>query len=187
MINIAPYPIAEVDDEPGKQKFFFQSTGKTPIVKAVEYTRIQDHGLGGLYNLGFGDYDRASGTIVDDANSNNDDMRKVFSTVLDTILEFFKDHPFDTIVVQGSDSGETFAQQCKATCTHRKCVTTCKNMDRRISAYHYYVDKNMESLKNTYMFFGYIRALNRLVSYQVNVKYDAIFVSQKHPITFASS
>ncbi|MBO2010869.1 DUF6934 family protein [Hymenobacter negativus] len=185
MKTISTYPIIEADDEPKSRKFFFESTGKQSIVKAVEYSFVMEYGLGGLYNLAFGDYDRATGAISDDKNSNNDDIWPVLNTVVNTVPTFFSEHPFATITVQGSDSGAEFEEQCKAICANKRCAGGCRNVDRRIKAYRFFVDRNYEELKQTYVFSGYISALQRVVPYQRNVKYDAIFVSKKQPITFA--
>ena len=180
MNNVAPYPIEEEEDS-GKQKFFFESTGQKSIIKTIEYSYIQNFGLGGLYNLGFGDYDPATGAVSDDINSNNGDLWSVASTVLSTIPLFFEDHPYDTISVQGSDSIAGFEAECRQTCTqiHRRCKAGCKNLDRRINTYRYFLDKNHDELAQTYAFGGYIAALRRIVPYQAKVKYDAVLVSRK--------
>lgn len=185
MNNVETYPLEE-DEE--KKKFSFQSIGKEDIIKTVEYTFLQDFGIGGLYNLGFGDFDPATGLVDDDDNSNNDDIYTVLGTVLSTVPKFFADNPYDTITVQGSDSGPVFVQHCKQTCVNKRCVgTTCRKEGRRIRTYRYFVDKNYEELNKTYSFFGYIRALKRRVPYQAHVKYDAVFVSKRYPVNFVSS
>lgn len=179
MKNITTYALREAEDEPRNRKFFFKSTGKITIVKAVEYMYVQPYGLGGLYNLAFGDYDKATRSIIDDTNSNNDDMRSVMNTVLSTIPLFFSEYPYDTIAIQGSDSGAEFEMQCKQTCTNKRCSATCRNADRRIKSYRYFVNKNYDELKESYVFSGYIRALQQKFSYMPDVKYDAVFVSKK--------
>ncbi|WP_426059969.1 DUF6934 family protein [Hymenobacter sp. B1770] len=179
MKNISTYPLREADDEPKNRKFFFKSIGKLTIVKVVEYMYVQPYGLGGLYNLAFGDYDKATRSIIDDTNSNNDDIRPVMNTVLSTIPLFFDEYPYATIAVQGSDSGAEFEIQCRITCLNKRCDATCRNADRRINSYRYFLNKNYDELKETYVFSGYIRALSQKFPYRPDVKYDAVFVSKK--------
>nr|WP_233244156.1 hypothetical protein [Brumimicrobium oceani] len=72
-------------------QFIFESKGVRTIVKAIEYSFIRNISGRKVYNLGFGDFNEKSGLLIDDINSNNGDMRKVFNTVLNTIPIFFCD------------------------------------------------------------------------------------------------
>jgi len=112
MHGIASYTTTSAKDDASKRKFFFESTGDSSIIKVVEYTAIQRVGQRVIYNLGFGDYDEATGHVTDQVNSNNGDMLRVFSTVLSTVPLFFVSNPYDVIVVQGSDSDESAAAAC---------------------------------------------------------------------------
>jgi len=51
-------------------KFLFISTGVKKVVKVVQYSYISDLLGKDVYNLGFGDYDIDSDTILDDVNTN---------------------------------------------------------------------------------------------------------------------
>ena len=91
MNNIPAYKIQLISNQ-SKIQYLFESNGITSIIKAIEYAPFKKQNGKTLYNLGFGDYDLSNKTITDDVNSNNGDMRKVFSTVLDTVPLFFKTH-----------------------------------------------------------------------------------------------
>lgn len=180
MTSIEPYPTQADKSEAKKKRFFFVSDGKEEIVKAVDYTFIQPYGPGSLYNFGFGDFDPETDTIVDDANSNNGDMRQVFSTVLSTVPLFFATNPKDTIAVAGSDSGNDFARHCLTTCKNKRCNDFCKNVDRRINTYRYYIDKNRTALDQTYSFFGYTKDPVQVLPYEEGSIYDAVFICRKN-------
>ncbi len=136
-------------------RYFFASIGTATIVKAIEYAPIQEVQGKVVYNLGFGDYDEETDDIVDDINSNNGDVYIVFNTVLNTIPDFFTQHPNDIVYVSGSDSNDGFAEKCRITCRKRtKCVKDCAKIDRRINTYRYYVDKNFDELSESYTILG---------------------------------
>lgn len=124
-------------------KFFFISTGERDIIKAIEYRYVQPFGDRPLYNLGFGDYDLETNTTSDTSVSNNGDHFPVFHTVLGTIPRFFEVNPGAIIMVRGSDHGTDFADNCRLTCK-KKCEERCRNLDRRINAYRWYVNKNLK-------------------------------------------
>src|SRR5215210_4179188 len=96
----------EEELDAGKLKYYFESTGQTTVVKAIEYSPILQISSRQVYNLGFGDYDENTNTVSDDSISNNGDAYKVFNTVLNTIPAFFAKNPGGIIFVQGSDSGD---------------------------------------------------------------------------------
>ena len=180
MHGTEPYATTSADDVVRRHKFFFESVGNNRIVKLVEYTAIQQAGDRVVFNLGFGDYEAATGRVSDQANSNNGDMLRVFSTVLSTVPLFFGHHPNDVVVVQGSDSDESAALVCLATC-RKKCVGRCKNIDRRIKTYRYFVEKHFAELTKEYVIFGsYKDDLDDFVQYCVGEEYAAILVYRKH-------
>src|SRR5258707_986187 len=74
-------------------RYFFLSEGKGSIIKIIQYTYIQDLLGRKLYNLGFGDYDLRTGSILDDLTPNNGDPYRIFHTVLSTIPSFFNIFP----------------------------------------------------------------------------------------------
>lgn len=160
-------------------RFLFESTGIKSIVKAVEYAPFKVINGTTLYNLGFGDFNEQDGSLIDDINSNNGDMRRVFSTVLDTVPKFFLATKNAALWVQGSDSEKAFMLKCKLSCT-KKCTDTCKNQGRRIKAYRYFVDKHYEALCKEYLFYGLSSNDNQtIVEYMPNNTYQGILVFKK--------
>ena len=155
MKTLPIYHIEQIEDEI-KIQYLFASIGEKTIIKAIEYSPVTTLGARTVYNLGFGDYDEANGTIIDDINSNNGDIYIVFNTVLSTVPVFFETNPDAVIIVSGSDSHEDFINNCLPDC-RKKCVDKCKNYQRRIKAYRYYVDKNFDELCKEFIFLGVIK------------------------------
>ncbi|WP_291131772.1 DUF6934 family protein [Flavobacterium sp. UBA7682] len=178
MNNLPSYK-AEKTAEEIKIQYLFESVGTKNIIKAIEYTPVTVMGGRTVYNLGFGDYDEALGTIIDDVNSNNGDMYIVFNTVLSTVPMFFEKNEDSVIIVSGSDSHNEFINNCLPTCK-KKCINECKNYQRRIKTYRYYVNKNFEQLSEEYIFFGRnIAKANTFVQYIPDNHYDDILVYKK--------
>ena len=162
-------------------KYLFISIGKTVIVKAIEYQFVEQYHAGSLYNLAFGDYDLESGQLNDLSDSNNGDHYAVFNTVLGTIPAFFESNPDATMMVQGSDTKQEYVQQCMANC-NKGCVDNCKNTERRINAYRYYVDKNCDDLIKEYEFEGGLTQIDGTVKkegYVKDKKYDTVFCKKR--------
>lgn len=158
-------------------KYLFESTGEKNIIKVIEYSFIREVSGIKIYNLGFGHYH--NGLLVDDSNSNNGDMRKIFNTVLSTVPKFFREINDAAIFVQGSDSISNFQQKCQPTCK-KNCVDYCKNYNRRIRTYCYYVNKYFTKLNEEYMFFGYVSNENSIfVNYLPGNEYLGILVVKK--------
>ena len=88
-------------------RYRFLSTGRKPVEKIVEFTPLA---MKNLYNLGFGDL-LANGKIDDKANSNNEDIIKVFSTIINIIKDFSEENPDSKIVFRGSTKGRTALYQ----------------------------------------------------------------------------
>ncbi|WP_246454775.1 DUF6934 family protein [Hyunsoonleella aquatilis] len=153
MNNITAYKTELLDTGTKKLQYLFESKGNQSIIKAIEYTPVTKRDGRTVYNLGFGDYEEETGTILDDINSNNGDMWKVFSTVLNTVPKFFQENKNSAIWVQGSDSAEDFMALCQPTCA-KNCDEECRNFNRRIKTYRYYVNKNFVELSKEYVFFG---------------------------------
>lgn len=162
-----------------KIQYFFESSGKEKIIKVIEYSLIDFIGGTAVYNLGFGDFDQKNNNFHDDVNSNNGDLYKVFNTVLNTVPLFFQKFPEVVIMVSGSDSHEAFQKTCHPTCK-KNCADVCKNADRRIKIYRYFVDKNYHELSLGYQFFG-LNSLtdNTFVQYLPNINYDKILVYKR--------
>ena len=163
-------------------QYFFMSEGGTDIIKAIQYSYVQEFLDKSLYNLCFGDYDADTDTILDDSNSNNRDHYRVFNTVLSTIPNFFVSYQNAMMVVQGSDSKPEFIKNCRPTCKKKCAEGECRNSHRRINIYRSYVDKNFEALEVDYIFYGGKRnAENQIVieDYQKGEKYDSVFLMKK--------
>jgi hypothetical protein len=169
------------DDTRNEMTFFFISKGETDIIKAIQYSFVQDLNGRHLFNLGFGDYDLENDKIRDDIDSNNNDVYKVFNTVMSTIPLFFEKHKNDYLIVNGSDGHKDFISQCILDCI-KKCTSECKKFNRRITVYRGYVDKNYESLCTDYQFFGGIKDEFGNVtfdSYERHKKYDSVLLLNK--------
>ncbi|QRR03547.1 DUF6934 family protein [Dyadobacter sandarakinus] len=174
------YELQELDIRTG-YRFLFVSVGSKTILKAVRYTYARTFEDKKVYNLGFGDYDIKTGTIVDQAKSNNGDAYKVLQTVLSTIPYFFEKNPDAMVLVQGSDSDPAFAERCRKTC-NKHCFTTCKRFRQRIKVYRSYVEKNFGDLSISFWFLGGFLSINRDVEIQRYVpgrEYDAILFFRK--------
>lgn len=174
------YDIKQIQDEI-KIQYLFASVGRRTIIKVIEYSPVTTIGSRTVYNLGFGDYDETNinGAIIDDSNSNNGDIYIVFNTVLSTVPIFFKTNPDAVIIVSGSDSHQDFINNCLPNC-RKKCVEQCKNYQRRIKTYRYYVDKNFDELCKDFIFFGRNKNTeSTFVQYIPNQDYVDILVYKK--------
>ena len=174
------YPTVEVYDA-FSRKYIFISTGINVIIKAVEFQCIEPSQEEQLFNLAFGDFDLATGQFNDLVDSNNGDHYAVLNTVLSTIPAFFERNPNATMMVQGSDSKQEYVDICKITC-RKKCGDKCKNTERRISAYRYYVDKNYIALNKKYQFLGGATQFDGTILKEEYVKgkaYDTVFCKKR--------
>jgi hypothetical protein len=82
------------------------------IEKIVQYSKLTMPSIGTVYNLGFGDL-TADGNISDTVNSNNGDMKKVLSTVANTVYDFTEHYPNQFIFAHGSTPIRTKLYQRK--------------------------------------------------------------------------
>ena len=176
--NSKSYDLEEISHEVNP-KFIFISVGNEDIIKAVEYQYTEQDLYGGkLYNLCFGDYIIDDDKIDDKINSNNGDVYTVFYTVLSTIPKFLTDNPNSTIMVSGSDTSKDFVENCKNLCL-KNCNEDCKNANRRIKAYRYYVNKNYEELIKEYEFWGGLELPDGKIfaeQYVKNKEYNSVFL-----------
>lgn len=174
------YEIEEQKSE-GDIKFFFVSKGREDVIKAIHYSFVQELNGKNVYNLGFGDYDLEADTIIDNANTNNGDVYKVFNTVLSTIPIFFENRKDDMLMVLGSDGRPQFIENCRQTCT-KKCDAECRNFNRRINIYRNYVDKNYTQLDLDYQFVGgFVDEFSQTIleDYICEKKYDVVLVFRR--------
>ena len=158
------------------------SEGKEDIVKAIQFSYLQDLNTQPVYNLGFGDYNIETDALVDTTNSNNGDHYRVLNTVLSTIPPFLETYPNAVLMVHGSDGRPDFEANCKATCT-KNCIMECKNFKRRINIYRRYLDKNYDELNADYQFKGGVFQQNGdiyLEDYIPRKIYDAVLLSKRN-------
>lgn len=182
MINEKLVYSLQIDNSRNEMTFFFISKGEKDIIKAIQYSFVQELYGKQLFNLGFGDYDLENDKIRDDIDSNNNDVYKVFNTVLSTIPLFFEKHKSDFLIVNGSDGHKEFINQCLSSCI-KKCTNNCKKYNRRISVYKGYVDKNFDLLCIDYQFFGGIKDIFGNVAfenYKKFNKYDSVLLLNKN-------
>lgn len=85
------------------ERYAFTSLGKQKIDKAVEFTATDKQDL---YNIAFGDQ-LPDGTIDDIVESNNGDIVKVLSTVVQILRTFTTEFHDATIVFVGSSEERT--------------------------------------------------------------------------------
>jgi hypothetical protein len=86
-------------------KYFFESINDDKIIKKV-VAYLPSAESPNLYQLIFGDL-LPNGEIDVFANSNNQDMRIVLTTVVGTIAEFFEKNPRKTVAFTGSTNSRT--------------------------------------------------------------------------------
>lgn len=162
-------------------QYIFASQGERVIFKVIEYSMTDQIDGRPVYNLGFGDYDSATDSLLDSPISNNGDHYRVFNTVLNTIPDFFINFPTAIVAVQGSDSGDDFIQQCMSECKRGCMQGKCRKVNRRIGIYCSYVDKHFEAFSKEFIFNGgNINRENRLQiePYKVGKQYDAVLLSK---------
>lgn len=166
--------------------YLFTSEGKDSVDKMIQYSPIQYMNGRHIYNLGFGNYDAENNSIIDTVNTNNDDIYVVFNTVLHTVPDFFGHRPEDVIYVTGSDNEDNlqFIESCKQSCV-KNCSTKCRNVNRRIRTYSYFVNKNFDNLSEDYVFFGQAWDNDSFTDYCVGENYKAIMVYKKKKYIFA--
>jgi hypothetical protein len=87
----------------GDDRYSFISIGKRNITKVVDFSPTS---MKNLFNLGFGDL-LPDGSIDDTANSNNGDIVKVLTTVVEIIRDFTANSPDIKIIFIGSTDDRT--------------------------------------------------------------------------------
>ena len=98
-------PKYEFLTEGNAEIFKFTSEGpKGNIKKLVLYSKMLEEDI---YNLAFGDYDEQSDFINDTIVTNNNDSKKILSTVASTLYVFTNKHPNVWVYVTGSNSART--------------------------------------------------------------------------------
>ena len=91
-------------DDPLSTYEFLSEGPKGKIPKIVQFTLVNQIGL---YNLGFGDKDPFTGSLMDDINSGNGDTEKVLATVVSAVYAFCDRVPDAWIYATGSTLSRT--------------------------------------------------------------------------------
>ncbi len=86
-----------------EQVGFYSSGPKGVIEKRIAFQCMN----GEDYNLAFGDWNRATSDLDDQARSNNQDMQKILNTVAFEVLNFIERHPYARIYIRGSSPART--------------------------------------------------------------------------------
>lgn len=172
------YALYPGNENPGLE-YSFISKGPRIIPKLIKYEI--SYSIKGLdyFNLGFGNYDVDTESIVDDVTDANGDARKVLKTVLSTIPLFFLAYPNAAISIRGSDSTPEFVVKCKASCK-RNCGGQCRKANRRLSLYQRELERNFLEYSNSYQFQGgFIHSgFPFLQDFVPGNKYDIIVVTK---------
>ncbi len=96
-------PYYTYEKEPDHWSFYFKSTGNRILTKKVEFQRLRS---ADFYNLALGDVDE-EGKMDIYSVSNNGDMYKVLSTVIQIITFFLDTNPDAVVFIQGSTEERT--------------------------------------------------------------------------------
>lgn len=112
-MNQTPYPFKRF-----AERYVFTSKGSQEIIKAVEFTPIQ--GLP-LFNLCLGDV-MPDDSINDIAISNNGDMKKIFATVIQIVVDFFKGDPDAEVIFFGNSNVRTYLYARILSTYHKQLV-----------------------------------------------------------------
>lgn len=154
------YPYKKSQKE--SNTYLFTSIGsKGNIYKALKMTRLELPGLSDWYNLGFGDWDDQKMEMDDQTRSNNGDLRKILTTVLEIPIEFLTEYPTYTLAFQGS--------------MDIKSLQLGRN--QRNNAYKQVLDKNLELLSDDYKVAGILNG--EIVKYEPNIEYEGFLVKRK--------
>jgi hypothetical protein len=103
-MSLHPYELTSSED---RLSYEFESDGPNgKIKKIVQFSKLKGYG-GKIYNLGFGDYNKATGEINDLTVSDNRDKDKILQTVASTVPQFFKKYPDARITFNGSTEART--------------------------------------------------------------------------------
>jgi hypothetical protein len=82
----------------------FYSEGQRGRIKKIIQFQRADHLGKNVFNLAFGDFNRATGSMEDGAVSNNGDQLKFLHTVAEAVVRFLREWPEAIILIQASTS-----------------------------------------------------------------------------------
>ena len=131
--------------------FDFVSEGpKGLIPKRVEYRQFGDKNI---YNLGFGDLNVETGEIDDKVVTDNNDSKKVLSTVASTVYTFTEKYSGAVVYAQGSNAVRT-------------------------RLYRIGISNNLEELTEKFDVRGYLPNKGWVV-FEKNTDYSAFYIKRK--------
>ncbi len=106
------WDIYDLESKGGFEYVFYSEGSKGRIKKIIEFQHLSDLGKN-VFNVAFGDFNRAIGGIDHLIISNNGDQLKVMHTVAEAIINFISSRPDAIILIQGSTSSRTRLYQMK--------------------------------------------------------------------------
>src|SRR5688572_31600082 len=93
------YPFVKVEEV---HYYEFNSKGPKGVVKKIVLYDNRNFQANPIFNLVFGDWDPVTRQPNENVVTNNNDRKKVLSTVAATVLHFLTDRPSGVIVAKGS-------------------------------------------------------------------------------------
>ena len=146
------HPKYQYKSEKRLRHFEFISEGPQGLIhKIVEYTETESENI---YNLGFGDYDKESGSINDLSITNNGDSLKVLATVASTVYAFLEKYPKAWVFATGSTSART-------------------------RLYRMGITNNLSEIQKDFKVFGLTIDENNWEEFIVGEGYDALLITKK--------
>ena len=112
-MNSPSYEIIEIASDFSEYKFISRGP-KGDILKLIVFKKIF---IESLYNLSLLDV-MQDGSLSDTTSSNNDDLRKILSTIIQVIGDYTYRFPERSIFFQGSDDGRRMTLYQKAITNH---------------------------------------------------------------------
>lgn len=85
-----------------RHRYDFNSEGPKGIIRKIVLYDNMEFQPFAIFTLGFGDWEEPTGDINDTVVTNNNDRRKVLTTVAATVLQFMRDRPNTGVFAQGS-------------------------------------------------------------------------------------
>jgi hypothetical protein len=130
--------------------FEFTSEGKKgKIQKLVHYSKMNRENI---YNLAFGDKNLQTGELDDTSVTNNGDVRKVLTTVLNTVYAFFDKYPDTMVFLKG-------------------------NTEARTRLYRIAISNNYEELSKDFEIYGFYK--ENWLKFRKNINFEAFLVELK--------
>lgn len=103
-MQLNKYPFVKTEEN---HRYEFNSKGPKGIVRKIVIYDTTNFEVIPIFNLVFGDWDPLTGRPDDTVVTNNNDRKKVLSTVAATVLEFMRERPNAAIYAKGSTLSRT--------------------------------------------------------------------------------